>query len=154
LKYSIDTSAILDGWVRYYPPDVFPHVWEKLDRMIGRGELVATEVVLAELEKKHDEVYKWARERKDMFVAIDLRIQAAVKKILRRHKKLIDERKAGPGADPFVIALAQVEGYAVVTGEKPSGSPEKRPRIPDVCKALGIRYLNMLELFREQGWTF
>jgi len=154
LKYSTDTSAILDAWVRNYPPDVFPVVWAKLEELVDKGALFATEEVLRELEAKHDDVYEWAREHRHMFISIDLRIQAVVKQILGQHKKLIDQRKGRSGADPFVIALAKLRGCAVLTAEKPSNNPEKRPRIPDVCDALGIKWLNVLELFREQGWTF
>ena len=57
MRYSIDTSAILDGWRRYYPPDTFPGLWDKLDSLIEEGHLAATEEVLIELEKKDDDVF-------------------------------------------------------------------------------------------------
>lgn len=50
MKYSIDTSSILDGWRRYYPPDVFQQLWTRLDDLIAEGSLRATEEVLVELE--------------------------------------------------------------------------------------------------------
>ncbi|MCK5602211.1 DUF4411 family protein, partial [Candidatus Pacearchaeota archaeon] len=75
MKYCIDTSAILDGWVRYYPPDVVPGLWEKLENLISNGQLIATEEVLYELEKKKDDVYKWAKKHEKMFVPIDEKIQ-------------------------------------------------------------------------------
>ena len=153
MKYSIDTSAILDGWRRYYPPDIFPPIWTKLDELIGQGMLIASEEVLFELERKDDEVYDWARQRQHIFRPINEEIQTAVSDILRQHKKLIDQRKDRSAADPFVIALAQLESCSVLTGEKPTNSLS-RPNIPDVCAALGVRWLGMLQLFREQGWVF
>ncbi len=60
MKYSIDTSAILDGWNRYYPPDVFPGLWRRLEGLIGDGHLKATEEVRMELERKDDEAFSWA----------------------------------------------------------------------------------------------
>jgi hypothetical protein len=153
LKYSVDTSAIIEGWIRDFPPDVAPHAWMQIEESIDDGVLVASEEVLIELEKKHDKVYKWACQRKHMFVPTDEKIQEAAKSILRNHKKLIDARKNRSGADPFVIALAVVKRLTVVTAENPSVNPEK-PKIPNVCEALGIRWLNMVELFREEGWHF
>ncbi len=153
MKYSVDTSALLDGWTRYYPPDVFPRVWERLDELISKEVLIASEEVLIELKRKDDPIYEWARERESMFRPIDTEIQETVLEILGVHKKLIDERKGRSGADPFVIALAKVQECAVLTGEKPSNSPN-RPKIPDVCNAIGIRWLDMLQLFRDQKWTF
>jgi hypothetical protein len=153
LKYSIDTSAFLDGWARYYPPDVFPPVWEKIDKLIDDGILVATEEVLYELEKKDDEMYAWALDREHMFIPIDENIQLALQSMLPQHRQLIDQRKNRSGADPWIIALAIVEKCAVLTGEKPTNSA-KRPHIPDVCIAMGVRWINMIQLFREQGWVF
>ena len=64
--YSIDTSALLDGWRRHYPPDVFVSVWERIEGLIAGGELRATEEVRIELERKDDDVFKWAK-RQDGF---------------------------------------------------------------------------------------
>lgn len=153
MKYSIDTSAIIEGWTRDFPPDIFPHVWTKTETLINDGILVATEEVLFELRKKHDNAYEWACQNRQMFIPVDTKIQEAVRSILRDYKKLIDTRRNRSGADPFVIALALISHLSVVTAENPSGSFE-RPKIPDVCKALGIRWLNMIDLFREQGWQF
>ena len=153
MKYSVDTSAIIEGWIRSFPPDLAPHAWMKIEESINDGLLVASEEVLIELEKKHDKIYEWACQRKHMFVPTDEKIQEAVRSILRDHKKLIDIGRNRSGADPFVIALALVKRLSVVTSENLSGSLE-RPKIPDVCAALGIRCLNMVELFREQGWQY
>lgn len=153
MKYSIDTSAILDGWVRYYPPDIFPSLWEKLDGLIKDGQLRATEEVLVELERKLDEVYQWARMRKDLFIPIDNQIQLVVADILKDHPELVGQRKNRSTADAFVIALAQIERCTVVTGERATNSL-KKPHIPDVCAVLSIRCINLLQLMREQGWVF
>jgi metal-dependent amidase/aminoacylase/carboxypeptidase family protein len=153
LRYSIDTSAILDAWVRGFPPDVVPGLWKQLEELIDNGQLIATEEVLYELEKKEDDAYEWAKNHENMFILTDERIQLVVIEILRNHKKLIDTRKNRSGADPFVIALAKVEGCGVVTGEKPTNRPD-RPKIPDVCRAIDIPCINILQLCREQKWVF
>jgi len=121
--------------------------------LIDQGVLIATDRVLVELRKKEDKVVEWAIEHEDLFVPIDDEIQIAVSEILKNHRKLIDQRPGRSGADPFVIALALVKNCAVITGEKPTFS-EKRPNIPDVCDALGIRWIDILGLFREQEWKF
>jgi hypothetical protein len=154
LKYSIDTSALLDGWVRYYPPDAFPGLWVRIEKLIEDGDLRATEEVLHELEVKDDDVYAWAKERKDgLSVPIDDRIQPAVAAILEDFEKLLDTRKNRSAADPFVIALAQIEGCMVVTGEGTTGNLN-RPNIPDVCSGLGVPCISLLQLIRREGWRF
>ena len=154
MKYSIDTSSILDGWRRYYPPDVIPGLWEKLEDLIENQSLIATEEVLHELEKKEgDTAHKWAKKHREMFIPIDDKIQIEVANILSTHKKLIDTRKNRSAADPFVIALAKLEHCKVVTGEKPTNNLD-RPNIPDVCKAMGINCIDLVQLCREQKWVF
>lgn len=151
--YCIDTSALVDGWTRYYPPDVFPPLWDKLEEMIGRKEIIAPDEVLRELSKKEDELFKWATKNDGLFAPLDATVQAATQEILAVFPRLVDSERDRSIADPFVIALARVRGCCVVTGEKTSGNP-KRPKIPNVCDHFKIRYVNMLQFMREQKWQF
>lgn len=117
------------------------------------GELRASEEVRHELDKKDDDVRAWADGLEGFYMPIDDATQDAVSAILADHPRLIDTRRGRSGADPFVIALARVHGCAVVTGERPSGSL-RRPKIPDVCRAVGVECLSVLELIRKEGWVF
>ena len=154
MRYSIDTSALLDGWRRHYPPDTFPGLWEKIDGLIDAGDLRATEEVLHELEKKDDDVYAWAKDRADaLFVPIDSEIQPAVTAILQDFEKLVDTRNNRSAADPFVIALGQINHCTVVTGERATNSLN-RPAIPDVCNKLKIPCMSLLQMIRAEGWKF
>ncbi len=153
MKYSIDTSALLDGWVRYYPPDVFPSLWDKIDELVSSGILLASEEVLFELEKRDDEIFNWAKNKTDLFIPIDENIQKIVSDILAKFPKLIDQRKNRSGADPFIIALAIQNNCYVISGEGFSKKLD-RPKIPDVCQQLKVGCLNMLQMFRNEGWIF
>lgn len=147
MRYSVDTSLLIQGWRTYYPPDVFPGVWDGLAEMIAAGSIRASEEVREELERKDDELLAWADGRADLFVPIDAAVEAHVEKILSTHPKLIDERANRSAADPWVIALALTNGCAVATHEKPSRS-RKRPHIPDVCAAYGVNAVPFVEFFR------
>ena len=153
MDYSIDTSALLDGWIRYYPPDTFDSLWQRLDELIIGGSLRATEEVRFELEKKADDVLAWTLERDELFVEIDDDIQVMVSAILQGSPKLLDTRANRSAADPFVIALAALNDCPVVTGEQATGSPQ-RPNIPDVCQQWNIECINLLSLIRREGWRF
>jgi hypothetical protein len=153
VKYSIDTSAILDGWVRYYPPDRFPSVWRNMEGLIASGDLRASEEVLVELKKKDDDVCKWAKSQAGLFVPIDDPVQEIVKKILSDFPGLVDAKKNRSAADPFVVGVASVNSLTVVSGESPSNNLAK-PKIPDVCSAIGIKHIRLLELFAAEGWKF
>jgi hypothetical protein len=86
-----------------------------------------------------------------MIVALDTEIQKLVAALLAAHPRLVDTRKNRSSGDPFVIGLAQARGLTVVTGERASGVIAK-PNIPDVCLALGIDCINVLSMFRNEGW--
>ena len=153
--YSIDTSALLEGWVRAYPPTNFPAVWERIDQLIEDGAFLISEEVLWDLEAKSDEVSEWCLEREEqMIVAIDDSVQVRVSEIMSKYPKLVDTRTGKSSSDPFVIALAQVNDpkLSVVTLER--GGTLDRPKIPSVCLAEGVTCINLLDLIKEQGWTF
>ena len=157
LKYSIDASAILVAWARYYPIDLFPSFWDKFEEMIKNGIGMAIELIERELSKKDDKCIKWFKSRDlyNFFYEIDDKIQNSVSTILsnQNYQRLVEDRKGTFGADPFVIAFAQVNDFIVVTGEKPSNSLIK-PKIPDVCKDIGIECINIIELMRIEKWIF
>ena len=153
MAYCIDTSAILDGWVRYYPRDVFPTLWDKLEDMIAGGRLIAPDEVLKELSKNDDDLHAWARLQDGLFCPLEDDIQIATAEILGAFPKLVNNERNRSIADPFVIAVAKVRGLSVVTGEKRKGNPA-RPKIPDVCDAYGIKSLTLLELMKSEGWKF
>ena len=153
MRFSIDTSAILDGWRRHYPRETFPGLWLHLEALIQSGDLRASEEVKHELEKKDDDALAWAVEQDHFFVQMDDHIQDAVSAILHDHPRLIDTRRGRSGADPFVIALAKVRGCTVITGEGASDSLN-RPKIPDVCRAIGVESMRLLDLIRREGWVF
>jgi hypothetical protein len=79
-------------------------------------------------------------------------VQDRVSAILAAHPKLIDPRATRSGADPFVIALAQENSCAVVCEERFISIVN--PRIPDVCAALGVECINLLEMMRREGWIY
>lgn len=150
MAYSFDSSGILDLF-RYYPPDVFPTIWTQMDAAAVGRTILAIDEVYRELEKKDDAAFQWLKARRTMIVDLDTVVQQRVTAILAAHPRLIDTRRNRSSGDPFVIALAQVHGLSVVTGERPSGVPAK-PNIPDVCVALGIPWMNVLSMFRREGW--
>lgn len=151
--YSCDSSAFLDGWIRNYPPDTFPVVWEQMSKLVDAGRLIFIDEVARELKRKDDGAYEWVNSRSTSVVSIDEEIQDAVTELLRVHQRMLDTRRNKSGADPFVIALAQVRQCSVLSGEQSTGSLE-RPKIPDVCDAVGVPCVNLLKMFRDEGLRF
>lgn len=153
MGYSIDTSALLDAAVRWYPQNVFPSVWGFLDGMVDDGGLVAVEELLRELQRRDDAIHEWVKARKArMLVTLEDDIQLAVMEVLSEFPKLVDQRPSKNLADPFVIALAKARGLVVVSGEL--GGTRERPKIPVVCDHFGIRCLTLPQVFQELQAVF
>jgi len=153
LKYSIDTNALIDCWRRHYPKKIFPKLWTNLDEIVRNGRLVATDYVYIELGRVEDELLEWAKLNRHMFLPMDKPVQDAGKNILAVHRNLINLKRNSSMGDPWVIAVAQVHQCAVVTTEVATGDPN-RPKIPDVCKLMGIDCFNLLQFFEKEGWSF
>ena len=87
-----------------------------------------------------------------MFRELDDAVQEQAAIVLGQFPRLVGERKLRTSADPFVIALARLEGVALITDEKPTGSMN-RPNIPDVCNALGMKTMGVLDLIKAEQWV-
>jgi hypothetical protein len=153
MAYCVDTSGWLDGWQRYYPADVFPTLWSRIDDVIKAGEIISSEEVYLELERKSDELHHWIKDRKEMLVSLDENIQIKAAALLAEYPRLVDTLRGRSKADPFVIATAIEMNAVVVTGEIATSNLEK-PRIPDICQVKSIRCINFLEMLRDLKLSF
>lgn len=154
MTYCIDTSALMDAWIRNYPQEAFPTLWRKIDVLIDDGRLISSEEVLHELERKEgDALHAWAKGRRAIFAPLDDAVQACASEIMAKHPQLVDSRTGKSFADPWVIATACAKDSTVVTGEKPTGKPA-RPKIPDVCLDMNIPCISFVDLILQEGWRF
>lgn len=153
LRYSFDTSSLLNGRRDLLPPEVFPTLWAKIEQPISDGVIRAVDVVRDELGRRDDATMTWAAAQSGLFLALDADIQRSTSKTLAAYSRLMGRGGGRNAADPFVIGLARARGCTVVTEETPSGRLD-RPRIPDVCGALSVRCVNLVGFIKDQGWTF
>ncbi len=150
MRYSVDTSSFIEGFRNVLPYDIVPTFWnEDFPAMVESGDVRASEYVKWELEVQDDEVLGFVQGQEKLFVALDEPIQHEVLAILRDHARLLHQGRSG--ADPFLIALARLNSATVVCEERRKPTT---PRVPDVCDALGIRCIPLLELVREQGLSY
>lgn len=153
-KYAVDTSALIDGLERYYPVEAFPGLWQKVDDLIAEGRFFMSDEVWEEATAKDAAVKAWCDGRRDaVVIPTDAAVATEVQRVLTNHERLVMNLKNRNRADPFVIAVASLQGGVVVTGEGADGT-ENRPKIPYVCQKLGIECIRFLELIKLEGWTF
>lgn len=153
--YSIDTSSLMDWQARFYPPDVFISIVDRVDWLIAASRLFSPALVREELGVVGTgELIAWGEARKDIFVPIgDLLAEA--QSIQNRFPGLRDPKAEYEEADAYVIALAKLRGGIVVTQETPAAekrNPKRTHFIPDVCREMGVPCFNLLGLMRREGW--
>jgi hypothetical protein len=111
--------------------------------------------VLTELEKVDDKLHEWAKLYKnEIFVEDDEDAQKIARPLIQTYSFLENPRKGIGGADPFVIARAQLGEpvWTVVSGEKTVDA--NNPKIPYICRKLSIPHLTFREFWQNEGWSF
>jgi hypothetical protein len=153
MAYVLDTSALIGGWHRTYPPDVLPGLWENLDALCTSGGLHVPYEVVLELKAQEDDLSAWVMARAgDLVVETTRAVAIEARAILNDHPQLTMPGTGRGAADPFVIAVAAIRGCPVVTEER--GGSAAKPRIPYVCNQRQVQVMDMLGVIRSEGWTF
>jgi hypothetical protein len=150
--YCFDTSGLMDGRTRDYPPHIFPQLWKRIEDLIAEGRLIAPEEVWVEIDKNTDELRQWAKLQSGLFAQLDVQQIVEVQRIMKDFPRLVDTRKGRSRGDPFVIALAKVRNCTVVTGE--AGGTREKPKIPSVCDYYDIECITFLKMLELEAWTF
>ena len=155
-----DSSALIEIQQKY-PHDVFGGLWKNLSGLAKNGRMVAPRHVFDEIKNyaRDDYLKTWAAQHKDMFKEPTPAHYLKVKEILASFPHLINPKSEFEQADPYVIAMAVcmasqttlVQNIRVVVTEESFSKPQK---IPDVCRNLGIKCINTIEMFRQEGWKF
>ena len=141
--YVIDACALIDAARNYnMSKKSFSHIWAALDDLIQNGELISSTEIMDEL--KDDDLKAWAKQHKECFLPLTRDVQAKTTEVLTQFPTLIKIRSTGnSNADPFLIATAALPGGTIVTNERLGDSKTKDYKIPNVCQALNIPYMNL-----------
>ena len=152
--FVIDTSSLI-RLSRENPRPRYPKIWDRAEDLIEKGLLRAPREVRLQLERGDDELAVWAKARVELFIDPNEAQTLRLEEILRRFPALIDPDRTSPFADPWVVALALYlnspessvprDSWSVVAEEQPKGSGSTK--IPDVCVAFGLEYVNLIGLF-------
>lgn len=158
--YIIDTSSLVE-LNKHNPMDVYQSVWHRIEQLINNGRLLAPKEVFHEISRIDDQLNTWSKNRGKLFVEPTQKQIALVKEILKKYPSLIDIDRQYD-ADPWVIAMTielatspqktlMTIKRIVITEEKIRGN---RVRIPFVCNDYKIESLDIIGMFREEGWKF
>jgi hypothetical protein len=158
--YIIDTSSLVQ-LSKHNPLDVYPGVWKQLEGIVHAGKLIAPREVFNEILKLDDGLSNWAKKHNKMFKSPTEKQIQIVRDILEKFPSFV-KSESEFDADPWVIALAVELAQSpqktlfevkriVVTEEKLRGNKVK---IPFVCQDFKVESMDIIDMFRTEGWKF
>ncbi|HEY9085542.1 MAG TPA: DUF4411 family protein [Candidatus Tyrphobacter sp.] len=151
VTYLFDANALIDAGERFYPDDVFPCVWLKLNEELGIARAVTIAAVLREL-RDIDPLPAW----RDRIITIctphaydetEVEVQTEYARLAR---------EAVPGGalpsglsdvDLFVLAVGGLRALPIVTRDR-------EIRLSCDRGIVATRAIDPLAFLRERGWSF
>ncbi len=161
--YLTDANVLITANNFYYPIDRVPEYWEWLAYMGSQGHVKMPFEIFEEVKDGPDDAEKdllfaWLQEddiKKSLL--LDEQVDPGlVQKVIAEGyaPDLTDDEVEQIGRDPFLIAYALAgKDRWVVTVETSAPKKQRQNRkVPDVCKALGVKSCNPFEFNRELGF--
>ena len=139
------------------------HVWQGLERLIKEGRLVTSSKIRPEMKKWHPLAYRRLQPFKESFFLRDSpEILEALKAVFavaeeRTRRYIVTRAPNKEVADPYLIAIAMLRGYEVITSEKGRAEraanrrSQKEEKIPDWAPKLDVKAIHLDELVRREG---
>lgn len=151
-KYIIDTDVLI-GFNDSLPMDVYETQWKMIGENIENGKIIICEAVFNEI-KKSVELKEWLDNYKKLIASCySDKVLIEAKIIINEYPKLIDINNPSDQSDPYVIALAKLNRFTVLTNEKYSEGG-KKTKIPYICKKMLINCINIHDFYIKEGWKF
>lgn len=163
ISYLLDANIFIQAKNFLYPFDVFPGFWDWLKRDMESGVLGSIIPVYDELTVGNDELANWISQFKGSGYFLRVDDTETQKKYTEIASWVVDSAQSFKqtacedffrGADSWLIAKALSTNAIVVTHEKLDPNCIRRVPIPNVCKAFGVTYIDILELIRKTGVRF
>lgn len=157
--YLLDTNVFIQAHRQHYGLDFVPGFWEWVASGLTDGSVMSIKQVYEELRvketkdkdgkpKQPDALSEWATERKGSFVEIDnlasgwlRQISAWVMSPQRIYTQAARSEFLAV-ADLSLVAFAKAYNLTLVTHERPDPNSKKRVKIPDVCEAFDVKWVN------------
>ena len=164
-EYSIDSCSLMAifsdaSWVS---KNINSGLWERIRKMIAEGIIISHAEVLAEIKKdgeKGQELHDWAHANERIFKKHDEDAEGRIIRSMSAKYRTFVNNGGKPSetyADPWLIAQAKCRRLKIISEERRSGNPDPgKHKLPNVCDdpLFNIKCLTLLELTREQKWTF
>lgn len=161
MKYLLDSNTLIEAKNRYYDMTVCPAYWAWIIHSNEHQNVSSIEMVADEIKKGNDELSAWVANNSHLFLTeSDVDTQHHFTTIVDILTAEAPKMKAGAfteflsGADPWLIAKAMSIGATVVTHEAFNPAITRKFTIPNLCKTLGVPYVNTFEMLNSLDARF
>jgi len=156
--YCLDANVLITPWNSYYSPDFCGTYWDIINELGRKRLLFLPAMVQQEITNTDDKLAKWLKNAHIPIREVTEEVTTRLKEIYAKdakHERLVDSTKGRSLADPWVIAHAMQERAIVVTKEEKITSPaSSRIKMPNVCEAMGVEWIDDFELIRRFDISF
>lgn len=154
--YWLDANVLIEANNSFFNLEIAPSFWIWLEDQLKAGVLCSSSMVYGEVLGKDDGLAKWAKTRKksSYWPEPDADVQTLYREIVQ----YVDEkyRASSPAkvgdflakADCWVIAHAKAKGGTVVTRESKVDRTSQTPKVPNVCAAFDVPFIETKEMLK------
>jgi hypothetical protein len=162
-QYLLDSNFFISAHRQYYPLDVFPSFWQKIESLAKNGTLLSIDKVKDEIMGHNDTLAQWlvTSAPPNFFCDSGCVIQeysriANWANSLANHysQAAINEFLSADEADAWLVAYSLSKGTHIITYEKSEPNAKRKIKIPEPCTHFGIPFLQPMDLFRQLGERF
>lgn len=162
LTYLLDANVFIEAKRRYYGFDLCPGFWEALVWHRAADNVRSIDRVKKELLHGGDDLAEWAKRTmpEECFASTDdPAVTAAYGRAMtwvQAQPRFLPEAKAefAGSVDGWLIAYASANGCVLVTHEERAPESRTSVKIPDVCDAIGVRFVNTFDMLRTLETRF
>ena len=156
-RYLLDTNIFITAKIRL-PFDIYPSFWSALSRLANNGFIHSIKRVEEEILKGNDDLAEWVVKNLDkgFFISEDDKTLIALSTVSQWSQTNTSYTPSAKNefvnvADSWLVAEALSQNFTVITYETPDPNCKRRVKIPDACKAVGVKYCSLNDAFRTLG---
>ncbi len=163
--YVVDSNFFIQAHRVNYPLDVAFSFWNKVKQLADDGKIISIDKVKQEIYQNEDALKQWCVINlprdffKDTSTVMTSYGQVAAWAVLQSSHYLpnaLAEFLHADEADAYIVAyvVADTNKRIVVTQEISEQNRRNKVKIPDACNDLNVRFVNVIDMFRQLGETF
>lgn len=164
MTYLVDSSCFMTASQTSYPFDIAKSFWKKIAELATNHRFYSIDKVQNEIKANLDELENWCDNNlpKDFFISTETDdvysrfgelVNWAENKVQRNELKRSGFEKFinADKADIYFVAFTSLnpQEYTVVTEERAEPNSKRDIKLPDACKAYGVRCINFITMLRE-----